>query len=212
MKSSEEYLQKTESAVRHLFDAVDSYVGILKVAVGPVFVTNLLYGPEQDAQYAEWCKENAEALEVSRAAGQEFRAETFALDTICGSILQIAEKGLEIYSQNSEVPQAWEQKNSSRLAKFCVGREVRSTPLGLIVYAARNQHTHFNDLKLGNVSARIFDTLAIEHGCHSAAKDPAFDLDNPKLASYASNVTALIGWRSFERYQIDMRSMLNCHG
>lgn len=210
MRSAVDYLQKTESATRYLFDAVDAYLGLLRASVGPVFMTSLPYGPEQDAQYSAWRVEHAEALEEARVARQEFRAEAFALDTICGSILQIAEKGLEIYSGQTEVPTALEGKISPRLAKFCVGREVRSTPLGLIVYAARNQHTHFNDSKLGNASAKIFANLATAHGYSSTMRDPAFDIDNQILTSFASNVTSLIEWRSFEQYQSDMLSMLNC--
>ena len=208
MKNAEDYLERTESAVRHLFNAVDSYLETLRVGIKPVFVSGLPYGPEQDAQYSAWCIENADALDEAKAARQAFRAQTFALDTICGAILQIAEKGLEIYSENTQVPDAWTPHIPLYLAKFCVGREVRSTPLGLIVYAARNQHTHFNDPKLRNASASVFRNLAEAHGYSSSARDPAFDLENSRLTSYASNVTSLIGWRSVEKYQADMRSML----
>lgn len=209
MKSAEDYLQRTESAVRHLFNAVNSYVDTLRAGIGPIFISGLPYGPEQDAQYSAWRVANADALEEAKAARRAFRAETFALDTICGAILQIAEKGLEIYSENTQVPDSWKATIPSYLAKFCVGREVRSTPLGLIVYAARNQHTHFNNSKLRSASASVFTNLAAAHGCSSSAWDPAFDLENPDLTSYASNVTALIDWRSFEKYQDDMRSMLS---
>jgi hypothetical protein len=208
MKNAEDYLERTESAVRHLFNAVDGYLETLRVGVKPIFVSGLPHGPEQDAQYSAWCIENADVLEEAKAARRAFRAEIFALDTICGAILQIAEKGLEIYSGNTKISEAWNSQIPSYLAKFCVGREVRSTPLGLIVYAARNQHTHFNDAKLRNVSASVFRNLAEAHGYSSRARDPAFDLENTSLISYASNVTALVGWRSVERYQNDMRSML----
>ena len=208
MKNAEDYLERTESAVRYLFNAVDSYLETLRAGIKPVFVSGLPYGPEQDAQYSAWCIENADALEEAKAARRAFRAETFALDTICGAILQIAEKGLEIYSGNTQILDAWKPQIPSYLAKFCVGREVRSTPLGLIVYAARNQHTHFNDPKLRDVSANIFRNLAEAHGYSSSARDPAFDLENSKIISYASNVTALMDWRSFEKYQEDMCSML----
>lgn len=208
MKNAEDYLERTESAVRILFKAVDGYLEPLRAGIKPIFVSGLPAGPEQDAEYSSWRIENADALEEAKAARLAFRAETFALDTICGAILQIAEKGLEIYSQNTQVLDTWNAKIPPSLARFCVGREVRSTPLGLIVYAARNQHTHFNDPQLRKASASVFTNLASAHGCSSSALDPAFDLDNPSLTSYASNVTALIEWRSFEKYQDDMCSML----
>ncbi len=208
MKSAEDYLKKTESATRHLFNAVNGYIDTMKVGLGPIFISGLPSGPEQDEQYSAWRVANADALEEAKAARRNFRAETFALDTICGAILQIAEKGLEIFSENTHISDSWKATIPSHLAKFCVGREVRSTPLGLIVYAARNQHTHFNDTKLRNASASVFTKLAAAHGYSSSALDPAFNLANPDLTSYASNVTALIDWRSFEKYQTDMRSML----
>lgn len=81
MKSAEDYLERTESAVRHLFNAVDSYLETLRVGIKPVFVSGLPYRPEQDALYSAWCIENAVALEEAKAARRAFRAEIFALDT-----------------------------------------------------------------------------------------------------------------------------------
>lgn len=208
MKIAEDYLKRTDSAVRHLFDAVGNYIGIMKLGIHPIFVSGLPPGPEQDAQYAAWRIEHAEELAEAKIARQAYREERFALDTICGAILQIAGKGLEIYSENTKIPDAWKDRITPKLAKFAVGREVRNVPLGLVVYASRNQHTHFNDRELHSVSARIFESLAAAHGLDSATRDPAFDLANAALDSYASNVTALINWRDFLQYQQDMRCML----
>jgi hypothetical protein len=209
MQTAAEYIEKTESATRHLFGAIEGYLETLREGIGPTFVTSIPYGPEQDAEYSAWREANAEALEKSRNARNEFRAESFALNTICGAILQIAEKGLEIYSKNTEIAENWKPRISSRLAKFCVGRKVRETPIGLIVYAGRNQHTHFNDTQLREPSASIFNELSVKHGYRTSAIDPAFDLENQANISFASNITALIDWRSFEQYQKDMRDMLN---
>ena len=208
MNNAQDYLKKTESATRYLFTAAGNYLEPLKEGLKPIFVTGLLPGPEQDAQYAAWRLENAAALEEAKEARSRFRAELFALDTICGAILQIAEKGLEIYSSNTDVPAPWQGLISQKLARFCVGRQVRQTPLGLIVYAARNQHTHFNDEKLHKASENIFNHLAIVPGCDSTVLDQAFNLENPNLISYATNLTALMGWRSYEQYVEDMQEML----
>lgn len=208
MKTAEDYLTKTNSAVRHLFSAAQTYLDTLKLGLQPTFISGLLPGPELEAQYAAWRIENAEALEKAKDARQTFREERFALDTLCGAILQIAEKGLEIYSENKDISSPWKDRIPKTLTKFAVGREVRGVPLGLIVYAARNQHTHFNDRELRAASAGIFHNLAAVRGLDSPARDPAFDLENPALTSYAANITALIGWRDAEQYRKDMRSML----
>ena len=159
MKIAEDYLKRTDSAVRHLFDAVGNYIDIMKLGIHPIFVSGLPPGPEQDAQYAAWRIEHADELAETKIARQAYREERFALDTICGAILKIAGKGLEIYSENTQIPDAWKDHISPKLARFVVGREVRNVPIGLVLYAARNQHTHFNDQELHSVSARIFEML-----------------------------------------------------
>ncbi|WP_405119691.1 hypothetical protein [Pseudomonas leptonychotis] len=209
MHTAAEYLEKTESATRKLFDAIEMYLETLRAGIGPTFITSKLYGPEQDLEFQAWRTLNTDALTKAKIARTEFIAESFALNTICGAILQIAEKGLEIYSNNAEIPDYWKTIIKRNQAKFCVGRTIRNTPLGLIVYAARNQHTHFNDNQLREPSSSVFKNLSESHGYKSTAADPAFDLQNPSNLSYASNVTSLIDWRSFEQYENDMRNMLN---
>ena len=96
MQSATEYLKRTESAVRRLFDGIDSYLGRLREATGVVFVTSEPYGPAQDAEYEAWSIANAEKIAAARDAEQEFIAESFALDTLSGAVLQVADKALEI--------------------------------------------------------------------------------------------------------------------
>ncbi len=210
MQTIDEYLNRTESAVKRLFDGIDDYISILETAVGVTFVTSEPYGPEQDAEYAEWKTKNAKRLLAAREAEQKYLAESFALDTLCGSVLQVAAKAIEIYGQSKPIPQVFEGIIQPKLSKFCIGRNVRTVPLGLIIYAARNQHTHFNDGKLREPSDSVFKRLATEHGYGGQQQfsDPAFDIANPRLVSLASNVTGLIEWRSYESYVADMRALL----
>ncbi|MCH4811850.1 hypothetical protein [Vreelandella neptunia] len=210
MQTIDEYLKRTESAVQRLFDGIDDYISILRTAVGMTFVTSEPYGPEQDAEYAAWKAENAKRLHAAREAEQKYLAETFALDTLCGAVLQVAAKAIEIYGHSKPVPQVFESIVKPKISKFCIGRKVRTVPLGLIIYAARNQHTHFNDGKLREPSASVFKRLATEHGYGGEQQfsDPAFDVTNPRLMSLASNVTGLIEWRSYESYIADMRALL----
>ena len=76
-----------------------------------------------------------------------------------------------------------------------------------VVYAARNQHMHFNEEQLREPSLNVFELLATEHEYKSTVpfRDSPFDLENPGLVSFAANVTALLGWRDYERYVEDMR-------
>jgi cobalamin biosynthesis protein CobT len=70
MQTVDEYLNRTESAVRRLFDGINDYVSILRTAVGVTFVTSEPYGPKQDAEYAAWKARNAQRLLAAREAEQ----------------------------------------------------------------------------------------------------------------------------------------------
>lgn len=209
MQSAEDYLRKTESAVRLLFTGIDSYLQVLRQATGVVFVSGELDDSKREADFAAWLIENEQRLAAARVAERDFIAESFALDTLCGSILQVAGKALEVYGTNNVIPTGLPTTVKSHFAKFCVGRPIRTVPLGLVIYAARNQHTHFNDDGLREPSSSVFNLLATAHRFGPGIVDPAFDLKNDRLWSYASNVTSLLDWRSYEQYIADMRSMLN---
>lgn len=208
MESAKDYFSRTESAAQHLFKGIGGYLSVLRSVRDVVFVTGKPPGPERDAEFAAWYEESAPRRSAAQEAERKFVAETFALDTLCGAVLQIACKAIEVYSQQSTVPLGIMVKATNKHAKYCIGREVRSLPIGLVIYAARNQHIHFNEgfsLK-EKINIDVFGALASNHGY--GATDPAFDLRNPRLHSYAGNITALLEWRSFNDYMRDMREML----
>jgi hypothetical protein len=124
----------------------------------------------------------------------------------------VAAKAIECYSENEAIPEGWRKfiRPNNKAARFCIGREIRGVPLGLVIYAARNQHTHFEDSELREPSCEVFRRLAENHGLKSEEPfvDPAFDLDNKGLVSYASNCTALMEWRNYSSYEADMRALL----
>jgi hypothetical protein len=196
-----------------LFEGIDCYLSVLRTVTGVVFVTSHAPGAIRDAEFEAWRTANISKLAAARAAQQDFIAESFALDTLCGAVLQVAEKAIAIYSTNIAVPAHLMDFLGPNQRKFCVGRPIRTVPLGLVIHAARNQHTHFNDSKLRELNATVFRLLATEHGYGPSIGgitfvDPAFDLSNPGLLSYASNVTSLINWRTYAEYIADMKTIL----
>jgi len=156
MQIFNEYLTKTESAVRLLFGGIDSYSVVLREITGVTFVTPQPFGPAFDAEFSAWQLANANALAVAREAERKYVAESFALDTLCGAVFHVAEKALEIYSTNTTVPPEWADVATSRKARYCIGRRVRTVPLGLVIYAARNKHAHYNENSLHEPSATVF--------------------------------------------------------
>lgn len=212
MQTPAEYIDKTESAVRKLFEGIDSYSEILRHHPTSVFITSYTDDADFNAQYEAWAKEHNHVIAASLEAQKEYIAESFAQTTLCGAVLQVAAKALECYSKNTVIPDGWSSviKPVSKAVPFCVGRFIRDVPLGLVVYAARNQHTHFEDADLREPNLSVFECLATNHGIQSSQpfRDSAFDLQNTGLVSFASNCSALIGWRSYEAYEKDIRTLL----
>ena len=206
MPTASQYLAETESAVLHLFRGIDSYLKVLQAEI-PTFVSDHPFGPAQEAEYRVWESENKGGLDARRQAEQRFVAESFALDILCGSVLQVAEKALDLYCEAVPIPIEWSSTVNSSKAKYCRGRLIRTVPLGLIIYAGRNQHMHFGE-KLHELNVTVFERLATAHGYPTSARDPAVDLSNPSVFSFARNITYLLGWNTYDQYVQDMRALL----
>ena len=209
METSYDYLARTQSAVECLFTGIDSYLQILKRARPPVLVGTFSSDAEHDAALQRWMEENAEGIEAGCAAQRAFMSEKYALTALCGSLLHISSMAIRLYSQNTQIPSELSSVVKAPLAMYCVGRRVRQVPLGLVIYAARNQYNHIEDNMLRDPSSTVFEWLATKHGYGLDVRDPAFDLNKQFAWNYAGNITALIGWREYKTYEHDMRSMLD---
>jgi hypothetical protein len=216
MISAEEYLKRTESAVIKIFDGIDLYLKILHDAPPPVYIGNAGDTLNQKPAYKNWVAANKDAIQSSFKAQREFSAESFALATLCGSLLQIAAMGLQWFSENEKIPEHLPEalrssiKPKSKLIKFCIGRRVSNLPIGLIIYAGRNQFNHMDDEKLREPSKTIFNLLAHNYAgaTEQSPGDPAFDLENEVLINFSSNMTAILEWRNYESYYSDMKSLI----
>ncbi|WPH20799.1 hypothetical protein [Variovorax paradoxus] len=213
MQAAIDYLESTSSAVKHLFAGIEDYVALLRPTTELTFVSGQPAGPEREEQFRRWLAENEKSLDKAREAQTRFVAESFALSTLCGAVLQVAEKALELYSPNKTIPADLPLGLKSNLklnrAQYCVGRLVRRIPLGLIIYAGRNQHAHHEELPR-EPGFSVFEHLAAypEFPDQSPQRNKAFDVRGGNHSNYAGNITSLIGWRSYEAYVEDMRSML----
>jgi hypothetical protein len=209
MQTPATYIARTETAVRKLFEGIESYVQLLQPIYGTAFVSGELDPVKRQAEREAWFKKDAAKLAAAAAAEREFSQQKFAMSTLCGAVLQVAAKAIECYSKNHSVPPGLQSivGKSEAAIRFCIGREVRGVPIGLIIYAGRNQHTHYNVPSLNAVNEAVFERIAIVPG-RSDLKDPALDLANPLLDSYASNVTCILSWRSYDTYCSDLRALL----
>ena len=124
----------------------------------------------------------------------------------------MAAKAIDCFSNNQSMPTDLHSniQIKPKQVKYCVGRKIGTIPIGLIIYAGRNQHTHFEDSDLHSMSKSVLELLAVERSPCAQTPDPAFDLHNGStLVSFANNITAILGWRSYTAYETDLRAMLS---
>lgn len=207
------YLQETEHAVHQLFDGIAYYRSILEEMPVPVFVTSISYDDNKEAwnnAFDKWSEENKEAIDRSYKISREYLGLSFSNATLCGSVLQIAFMGISLFSNNNVIPSSCKRfvnkaEKGKDAVRYCIGREVRGLPIGIVIYAARNQYNHWDDPKPRRITQAVFEGLALVHG---SLRDPAFDLSNPNLKIYSHNVLGLLGWHSFDGYWADIHKLL----
>jgi len=199
--------------MRKFFDGIESYSVLARRAVPPIFIGSAGNQAVSDAEFMAWKKRHDVEIKAALKAQQDYFAESFALANLCGSVLQVAAKYVDLFSKVQAVPPDWIEliKPDDKRAKYCVGKRVRTVPLGLVILAGRNQHMHFGEEKpLNKVNVEVFHRLAVHFRDNTdpAWRDPAFDLANGMLVSFAHNITALIGWRSYEAYEKSLPGIL----
>lgn len=208
----DQYLSESEHAVRQLFDGIDYYKKILDETPTPVFVTTVPFDDEDSwkSEFEKWQTNNDAEIDESLRKQREYLGLSFSKATLCGSILQIASMAIEQNSTNNMPPVSCNLfiNLGQKAVKHCIGRDVRGLPLGIVIYAGRNQYNHWDDHAPHKITKEVFDTLAFGHD-YGSFKDPAFDLDNPKLEIYSHNILALIEWYKYEDYEKDLKVMLS---
>lgn len=218
MINSEQYLSQTEHAVTSMFDSIAHYSELIKISLPPVkAIRHNGEADEFERKYKEWRSkpEVQQEFDVAEYARNEYRANLFSMHVISGSILQIACKAIELYSNNTECDDSFvylyegcKPRTKEKLVKFAIGRAVRNVPAGLIIYAGRNQYNHLEEQgDLRKINRNIFEALAKNHD-YGDFLDPPFDLDNESIISYSSNIRSLLSWDSYSKYISDMKSLL----
>lgn len=211
MNRAADYLDRTESAARHLLNGLDGYRAILRRA--PVLVQCGGYASreEHDAAIDQWLETNESGLEARRFVEREYLAEHNALAALCGSLLQLSVMTVQLFSNNKEVPESVRDiiQPGKKAATFSLGREIRTVSIGLVIYAGRNQYNHFDEGTLREPNSAIFERLATCGGYGERIRDPAFDLQNESLRNYAPNIVGLLEWRGYDAYRADMESLLS---
>ena len=208
---SSEYINETKHAMTQLFEGIAIYRTLLNEIPKPVFVSSTGFEDEESRKSAldAWYEENKDEIEASRQKSREYFGLSFSNATLCGSILQIASMGIESFSNNSDIPDSCKEFiiQGQKAVKHCIGRELNGLPIGIIIYAARNQYNHWDDPKPHKITQSVFDALALSHEFGSV-KDPVFDLSNESLSIYSHNILGLLNWRTYTDYETDIYDLL----
>jgi hypothetical protein len=201
-KNPEKYFQESEHAVRHAYAGLDSCWSPYQEALTHYDISQLNQPltPERKAALNRYLELASKHFDL------KFSEATFA-----GSILQVAYMAIQIYSRNTTIPAsctALVPPDSKRAKRFCIGKERFGIPCGLIVYAGRNQFSHWDEKKPNKVTRAVFDALS-DAFQDNPFSDLAFDLGNPTINIYASEIllTAL-GWNTYDRYLAGMTDAL----
>ena len=210
MSNLEQYIDQTKSAVLILFRGINSYLEIIHNSPLPVYIGDSGDTKSGKPNYKNWLSLNESKIKSSLDAQRMFSAENFALSILCGSLLQIAYKGIELFSTNNSIPTNLSREliplvKSKKIIKFCIGNKLHNVEKGLILYAGRNQYNHFNDKSLNELNKNIFRLIANQD---RSFQDPAFDLENEHLISYSANILALLEWNSYESYVKDIFAII----
>lgn len=206
MMTSTEYMRQTEFAVRQLFDSLSHYHDLLEkeMTIRPVFSTTGCNESEHWEQAKKFFNENKILNDEANKLSSELLGLKDSQALICGSILQVAFTAISKFSTYDGECLVLKNKN----VKFGIGREVYNIPLGLVIYAGRNQYNHWDDEKPHNQTKKLFDLIATRNN-ELNYKDPCFNIDLENIDIYSHNILGLIGWKNYEDYEKDMVDMLS---
>lgn len=202
-KSPGEYLSATEHAVRHFYNGLDSCWSYYQEALQHWDISKVgqPMTPQRNADLRRY-------LELA----EKFFDLKLSEATFAGAILQVAHMGIMLYSRNKSVPPScsgFVVPTNGKVTRFCIGPERHGLPIGLIIYAARNQYNHWDEDEPYKATRAVFDTLTAAF-YESSFSDLAFDLSNETINIYANEIllTAL-GWTTYDIYVDQMTGLLN---
>lgn len=189
---AKKYLQQTENAIRQLLNSAIAYETLIEKWISSSQTKNPII-----------TKRNLEDL-------NEYLGLQFSQATLCGSILQVAFMGIDRFSTNTVVlPKCLKSKDENKIpTKFCIGRIVHDIPIGMLIYAGRNQYNHWDDENLNSKNTQVFNALL-----QAYYNDPLFDLvydlnypDRQPKSHYI--VLNELKWRDYDTYIQDMTELI----
>jgi hypothetical protein len=202
-KTPQEYLLQTEHAVRHLYEGIASCGAYYQQALEHWDISKI--GQPQTP-------ENKAALSRYLELATKYFDLKFSEGAFAGSILQIAAMSIRYFSRNESIPDSCREivtATSKQAIQFCIGKKLYGLPIGLIIYAARNQYNHWDEELPHEITTNVFRVLSRSFQENMFA-DLAFSLSNPSITVYANEVLLVaLGWTTYEKYVSEMEALLS---
>jgi hypothetical protein len=209
-------------------DDVRRYFEETKVAIVRLFEVLLEY--RQDKMRGLVKVANTKSRDEFEQARTHFNSKDLAREIVAGAILQVAYMAIKQFSENDIKPDEIVKFESrvrelirtddrvrcrkfSYQSRYCIGRHIGAIPIGLVIFAGRNQYNHFDSRRLSPENEVVFDHLN-SYVPESSGREYSFNLRNPDRTLYSYSVLSILGWvdnserSGFDAYQADMEEML----
>lgn len=221
--SIETYLKDTRYAIEQLLSNLRFYRDLYSELLEALhehkdFVFSDEYNsdpenPDYDKELARYEHESTETQARCKAALSKLPGAGVSRNAIAGAIVQIAFMGIKMHSKRTDIPEGWEafgvsskgSRNNLRL--FGGGRLVwGQVPVGLVIYAARNQYNHYDEAPKNALVQEVFRRIRSYGRENLAFEDvPSFDTNAEGVADH---LLSLLGWNSYEQVAADLRAVL----
>ncbi len=196
-----EYLDLTEHAVRHFYAGLRSCWEVYERALEHWDMSRI--GMPLTPEESERARRYVEQ------AGKYFYLK-FSEATLAGAITQVATTGIRVFSKCASIPGDCldiVSPKAKAAIRYCIGRRMYGLPVGLILYAARNQYAHWESDPF-DVTRNVFRKLATSFR-DNLIYDLAFDLENPTIDIYANEILlGALHWTTYEKYKEEMEALI----
>lgn len=207
MKDPQDYFNQIQHSGKQLISNFSYYDRLLEkgIVVSPFFPEN----ESGNKQARNWFEENRVQIKQSGEYLNEYSGSQISRDVISGALLQIAYMALKLFAEKIEISELpkfvkenikenWHQS----LTKFSHDRKVWGLPIGLLIYAARNQYNHFEERSYNNPTQSIINEIC--------RKDPMtrFFLDKYETRPISYIVIEVLGWQDHQNFETDIKELI----
>lgn len=216
-----EYLSQTKYAVSQLFENLQFYKALYQEVIEATRKTkSFLFddynsepdNPDYKKEFERFVSENKESGRRQSEAISKLEGADVSSNAIAGAIIQIGFMAVKIFSNNAEVPEPLKKIHNNlspglqkTFQTFAVGRNVwGEVPLGLVLYAGRNQYNHFDEHENGynNLVETVFKRIN-NYGRESLAFEIS-PVQHQEPQNVAKRLLGVLNWRNYDDFERDI--------